>query len=245
MNLSRIKGLRPWQQEKHYVQVIILSLLSDYNLVFKGGTYLWFFHGLPRFSEDLDFTTSGRLSENIARKVSDGVRIYGMENELKIIANSPISFSFRILAEGPLNTGIRDRCVTYVEISKRERLMESPVPLRLDFPEYTIPVKRILGMSLNEVGSEKVRAILTRDKSRDIFDLYFLIRNKNISFEQGLVNKKLEFYKINFSRDLFMREIKARSQRLRKDLKNLVFVELPEYEDIVKTLENWIPEEIS
>ena len=65
-----------------------MNLLSDYNLVFKGGTYLWFFQGLQRFSEDLDFTLSGRLSANTAQKVSEGVRIYGMDNEVKTLTNN-------------------------------------------------------------------------------------------------------------------------------------------------------------
>ncbi len=241
MKISKIKGLRPWQQERHYLQAITLSLLSDYNLVFKGGTYLWFFHGLQRFSEDLDFTSSGRLTSNVAQKVSDGVSIYGMENEVKIMADSQNSFLFRIIANGPLNSGIKDRCVVYVEISKREKAMEDPIPLKLDFPEYTLPIKRILGMDLNEVGSEKIRAILTRTKNRDIFDLYFLISNKGISFKRELVNEKLKYYKEKFSKDVFMREVKSRSQRFKKDMRNLVFVEIPEYEDIIEKMENWIP----
>lgn len=217
-----------------------MNLLSDYSLVFKGGTYLWFFHGLQRFSEDLDFTLVGKLPSDIAQKVSDGVKIYGMENELKVMTNNSTTFSFRIIANGPLNTGLRDRCVVYVEISKREKVIEDRLPLRIDFPEYAIPVKRVSGMNLDEVGSEKIRAILTRNKTRDIFDLYFLISNKKILFRPELVSKKLEYYRINFSRDLFIREINSRAQRFERDLKNLVFVELPGYESVVKNIEEWI-----
>ena len=170
MRISKVKGLRPWQMEKHYLMAIILNLLSDYNLVFKGGTYLWFFHGLPRFSEDLDFTATGRIPTDLAQKVSDGVKIYGTENELKVITDNSTTFSFRIIANGPLNTSIKDRCVVYVEISKRENVIQDRFPLKMDFPEYSIPVKRISGMNLDEVGSEKVRAILTRKKGRDMYE---------------------------------------------------------------------------
>ncbi len=240
MRISKVKGLRPWQMEKHYLMAIILNLLSDYNLVFKGGTYLWFFHGLPRFSEDLDFTATGRIPTDLAQKVSDGVKIYGTENELKVITDNSTTFSFRIIANGPLNTSIKDRCVVYVEISKRENVIQDRFPLKMDFPEYSIPVKRISGMNLDEVGSEKVRAILTRKKGRDIFDLYFLIDSKKILFNQDLINLKLDFYRMNFSTFLFVNEVKSRAQRFEKDLKNLVFNKLPDYESIMEKIERWI-----
>ncbi len=113
----------------------------------------------------------------------------------------------------------------------------------VDFPEYAIPVKRVLGMDLNEVGSEKISAILTRNKSGVIFDLYYLISSKRISFKRELVDAKLEFYGVKFSRDLFTREVKSRTQRLAKDLKGLVFAKIPEYEYVVDTFENWVPED--
>ena len=226
--------------EKHYLQAIILSLLSDYSLVFKGGTYLWFFYGLQRFSEDLDFTSTGKIPSNIARKVSDGVRIYGMENELRVITDNSTTFSFRIIANGPLNTGIKDRCAAYVEISKHENVLEERIPLKIDFPEYSIPVRRISGMNLDEVSYEKVRAILTIKKNRDIFDLYYLANSKKVLFRQDLINKKLEFYKMNFSADSFAHELNSRAQRFGKDLKNLVFGELPDYDEVVKALDKWI-----
>ena len=131
----------------------------------------------------------------------------------------------------------------YVEIGKREKVLEEPVPLMVDFPEYAIPVKRVLGMDLNEVGSEKISAILTRNKSGVIFDLYYLISSKRISFKRELVDAKLEFYGVKFSRDLFTREVKSRTQRLAKDLKGLVFAKIPEYEYVVDTFENWVPED--
>jgi predicted nucleotidyltransferase component of viral defense system len=62
--------MRTWQQEKHYLQSLILTIVSDYPLVFKGGTYLWLFHGLNRFSEDLDFTAKGTLKKDFPQYIS-------------------------------------------------------------------------------------------------------------------------------------------------------------------------------
>jgi len=52
------------QQQVHYFQAIVLGAVSNFNLVFKGGTYLWFCHKLPRFSEDLDFTIKEDINTN-------------------------------------------------------------------------------------------------------------------------------------------------------------------------------------
>ena len=45
---------------------------------------------------------------------------------------------------------------------------------------------------------------------------------------------------MEFSTDLFMKEVKSRAQRFEKDLKNLVFNKLPDYESIMEKIERWI-----
>ena len=144
----------------------MLNSISELPVVFKGGTYLWFFHGLRRFSEDLDFTASEELPEAVAEGVSKSLALFGVENELKKIADSETTISFRISANGPLNTGLKDRCIVYVEISKREKVVEDTISLKFDRPEYQLPIKSLAGMALEEVGAEKVRAILTRQRAQ-------------------------------------------------------------------------------
>ena len=117
-------------------------------MVFKGGTYLWFFGGLDRFSEDLDFTQNGKISPNIPDIVSRDLKLYGIENEMKIMKDDDLGLSFRIAALGPLHTSDKDRCFVYVEISRREPVILKQVPLKLDFPEYQLQVHRIPGMAL-------------------------------------------------------------------------------------------------
>ena len=59
IRFAKVNRLKPHQQEKHYLQTATLAgvytAVAD-ELVFKGGTALFFFYGLDRFSEDLDFT---------------------------------------------------------------------------------------------------------------------------------------------------------------------------------------------
>lgn len=238
--ISKLFGMRPWQQEKHYLQSLILSIISDLPIVFKGGTYLWMFHGLNRFSEDLDFTSRGNVREDFPEFVSRSIRLYGYENEVKIIKSNEHGISVRFLIEGPLHKNDKNRCVIYVEISGREKTVLPCIPLKLDFPQYDIPVKNLLGMNLDEVGSEKVRAILTREKARDIFDLYFLIRQKEIKLDTELINKKLAYYGIRFDSNQFIQELKSRGNLYSKTLKPLVFGEVPQFDEVVSCIGKWV-----
>jgi predicted nucleotidyltransferase component of viral defense system len=211
-------------------------------VVFKGGTYLWFFGGLDRFSEDLDFTQNGKISPNIPDIVSRDLELYGIENEMKIMKDDDLGLSFRIAALGPLHTSDKDRCFVYVEISRREPVILKQVPLKLDFPEYQLQVHRIPGMALQEVGSEKVRAILTRKKARDIYDLHYLVTRKGIGFDQDLIDEKLRFYQNIFSAKEFVDQLESREKQFKRELVGTVFGELPEYSSVVETLRKWINE---
>lgn len=239
ISFSKLNGLRPNQQEKHYIQTLVLTALSEEPLIFKGGTYLWFFHGLPRFSEDLDFTQTGKLPQELATKVSQTLRMFGVENEVKMITDDECGFSFRLGAKGPLYTSEVSMCYVYVEISRRERVVGAPLSLKLDFPPYKLPTKIVRGFSLNEIGAEKVRAILTRDKARDLYDLYFLITEKKIAFDLSLVNEKLSYYRQTFSADAFNKKLKEKQIIWKSELEQLVFDELPKIENVLESISKW------
>lgn len=239
LEIAKLNGLKGWQQEKHYVQAVVLGVLAEQPLVFKGGTYLWFFHGLARFSEDLDFTAGEELPKNLAESVSASLELFGVENKNKAITDNETTLSFRISAKGPLNTVEIDECRVYVEISKRESVVEKPVSLRLDFPAYSLPVKRVAGMNLDEVGAEKIRAIMTREKPRDLFDLYYLVEKKQINFNEGLTAKKLAYYGKGFSKQEFLEKARQKQPYFEKELKNMVFDELPNFGEIIQKLQNW------
>ncbi len=240
ISLSRLHNIRPWQEEKRYMQALILNSLFNYPLVFKGGTYLWLFHGLRRFSEDLGFTSNGELNDNIPENISRDIKLLGINNDLKIIKNNDITLSFRIISNGPLYTGILDRTPVYLEISKREKIINKPLALKFDFPEYNMPVRILSGMSLDEVASEKVRAIYTRKKPRDIYDLFFLITKKGIGINKETVNKKLEYYNISFDKESFIREIMKQEENFSKTLKNIVMDQLPDINYIIEVIKSWI-----
>lgn len=238
--IAKVKAMKPWQQEKHYLLAVMLGVLSEQPLVFKGGTYLWFFHGLSRFSEDLDFSAIGNLHEKLPETVSKSLRLFGIENSLKIIADNSTSLSFRISAKGPLNTTQRDECRVYVEISRREAVEKKALPLKIEFPEYNLPVKRGQGMALEEIGAEKVRAVMTREKARDLYDLHYLIARKNIAFDMELIDSKLNYYNKKFTKKKFLESAKDKRKYYAKELGNLIFDELGGFETAINSIQDWV-----
>jgi hypothetical protein len=241
ISFAKLNNLRPHQQEKHYIQALVLASLADEPVVFKGGTYLWFFHGLERFSEDLDFTITGTTSD-ILQKISGSLRLMGVENATKLINDDARSVSYRISAKGPLNTSDIDLCHVYVEISKREKVMLPPIPLKFDIPAYGVPVKLFSGMALEEVGAEKIRAIITRNKARDVFDLAFLIGKKQIRFNQHLVNEKLAYYGVEFSAALFYDKLREKKTLWGPELKSLISQQLADFNSTYEMIRNWTSE---
>jgi predicted nucleotidyltransferase component of viral defense system len=187
----------PYYQEKHYLMSLVLSSIFSQvsgELVFKGGTYLWFFHRLPRASEDLDFTAIGEVDmDHIAGVLMDDLAAYGI-NAVRRDMDSPISFTTRLAMEGPIFDGVNPNFIR-LEVSLRSDLAREPVFASFRSPYTDVPNFTVLGMDLVEVMTEKTRAMLRRSRARDMFDVHFLI-GMGIPFDAELVRAKLAHYDI-------------------------------------------------
>jgi hypothetical protein len=231
LRAAELTGLKPFQEEKHYIQTLILrsiySRISD-ELIFRGGTALWFFYGLNRFSEDLDFSLIRNLNmDALIKKVTDDLELMGIKTTLRVEKDN-----FRVGAEGPLFTREIERCFVRVEISKRRDVVMKAIPeeydpIYRDVLPFSIPV-----MDPIEVVAEKVRAIMIRDRSRDLYDLWFLLKKK-VDFDRKLVGKKLAYYKKGFGPKEFIERIKMRRDYWETELKPLIIGKLPDF-DLVR-----------
>ncbi|MBI4043742.1 MAG: nucleotidyl transferase AbiEii/AbiGii toxin family protein [Candidatus Diapherotrites archaeon] len=243
LELAKLNNMKPWQQEKHYIQNAVLVSLAEYPLVFKGGTYLWFFHHLLRFSEDLDFTASQKLPGKIMENTLNTLENFQIKAKGKRMEGSVQGTSFRIASEGPLYKGKQSTSFVYVEISLRENILRETIPLSLKNENYGFQTKLLNGMALEEVSAEKVRAIMTRDKPRDVFDLAFLIREKKISFDLKLINQKMKYYNERFDQRLFLKKLQEKKQGWKRELGYIAFGKLPDFKSEMKVIQEWIQEE--
>lgn len=168
---------------REYCQHIFLSYLykksgSD-KLLFKGGTALRIIFNSPRFSEDLDFSSSNLSIDEINSLI---------DNVLKDIKNEGI------LCDKIVNPGTQgETSKGYFCIVKLKFLdFNSEIRLQVSFRDSEVlnnstliqneflPAYTIIYLSENILVKEKINALLDRAKPRDFFDLYFILRNPKL-----------------------------------------------------------------
>ena len=231
---AKTNRLKPYQQEKNYIQTAILAsiytALTD-EIIFKGGTALFFFYGLDRFSEDLDFTQIKQYDQKKFKKtISDMLNLINISHELKI-DKSLKGKNLKVKAIGPLFRGPRSESFVNIEISERNDILLSPeikeiVPIYDDLRPFTVPV-----MKKEEILAEKVRALMTRGTARDLYDLAYLIK-KGVSLDHKLINKKLSYYKKTYDKEEFIQKVKSIEALWQSELHGLV-QKTPSYDDVL------------
>lgn len=210
-------GFIPDLIEKDYYCSLILKAIfsnSSHHLVFKGGTLLNKVHvGFYRLSEDLDFSVS--ISEGTSRKTKSAL-MEPIKTILDDIVSKIDGISFRDPFKGHNSSSQYNACFEYESISSgekdtilfdiglREEIIISPATLNAQTlvtdpitGNFLIEPYPVQCLTKAEAYAEKLRATLTRAKPaiRDIFDLYYALRNQIINFNdkelQGLAKIKL------------------------------------------------------
>lgn len=230
--LAKANKLKPYQQEKNYIQTATLSgiytALVD-ELIFKGGTALFFFYGLDRFSEDLDFTRIKQYNYNqLKTTISDIFTILHVNHEIKP-GKSPAGKTLKVKAEGPLYKGPLSESIVDIDISERNDILLKPdikevIPIYDDLRPFTVPV-----MKKEEILAEKVRALMTRKRARDLYDIAFLLK-KQVDLKYDLINKKLSYYNKTFNQEECMLQASSIKDIWQSELHGL-FVKLPSFDD--------------
>lgn len=186
--------------EQDYVISLFLSRLylseGAGNFVFKGGTCMRLAYKLDRFSEDIDFTFRGEVSEgqlNISgplRAAASELSFTGVEAGIEKEKTGHASFSCRLRYKGPLYDGTQLSlgCIR-IEASTRKDLYLEPLWLPITFAYADVPTTRAMCMQETEVFAEKIRACLSRGKPRDFYDIWFL-KNKGVAPDIELARKK-------------------------------------------------------
>ncbi|MHB1708363.1 MAG: nucleotidyl transferase AbiEii/AbiGii toxin family protein [Thermoplasmataceae archaeon] len=224
-----------YQKEKDYLQHIILTRIysrAGNELVFKGGTSLQKTLGLNRFSEDLDFTHSNGIElDKVEKGLEELERFYPSTYEK---TRKGLSVNYKVKMEGPLYKGPMSMQTVRIEISLREKVLLEPTlqfvtPLYKDIQPYLLVV-----MDPKEILSEKIRALMTRSKARDLYDIYFLIL-KQINIDLPLVRKKLEYYEIKYDTGVLKERILKLSTQWNRELPALVRTK-PSFEAVVSAV---------
>lgn len=205
-------------------------------MVFKGGTLLNKVHaGFYRVSEDLDFAISAipRLSRKkrsasaqIAKKcVNEAIKKLELafskpfkgRNESRMY-NVEIEYNSLIFEDKrtiKIEFGIQET-VLETENLKAKTLLVDSITQKPVLPDFLVK-----GLSLKETYSEKIRAALSRvtPAIRDIFDVYYAVKNHLIDVEDMISMVKHKLNILNRKIDLSDNRKKEFLNQLQTDLK--------------------------
>ncbi len=199
--IAAVSGMHLYQQEKDYL--LKLFLYNYYRkfegAVFKGGTCIKYLYGLNRFSEDLDFNllNSSKEFETEVKKTLKEVSLAGIENSFIKAERFKDAFTCEISCCGPLFAGSKQsRNKFRIDAGKRTGTFIEP-EWQLVKSEYPETPENFLVKAMNEeeLLAEKLHALNSRKKGRDLYDAWFLVK-KGVSLNRELLEKKFEGKKV-------------------------------------------------
>lgn len=224
--------------EKDYLQAVLLQLIygNSYNLVFKGGTCLSKIYGLDRFSEDLDFDIGDDNVDAANRGVTRAIDLFKLSYFCNIhqVRHRGISNTIELRnIKGPLF----DISGTYQKLKIEVNLNERPIldPLGHFYAPQYLDIRKfaLRSMDIEEIGAEKVRAIMQRRKARDIYDLYYIANRLSRTISADLVKKKVNRFTISD----FQNRVKSFSDKAWRDELSNILIEIPSFESVKVVLE--------
>lgn len=193
-------------EKDYYCSLLLREIFQTKNhlLVFKGGTLLnKCYAGFYRLSEDLDFSISDK--QKTSRKQRLSLAKKSKEHIIDIVKKLSLDFSktfeghnesrlysaeitYNSLITGNKNT-IKIEFGIHEKVWERESLMAKTL---LENPLTQKPVLsdfHVVGLSLKEAYSEKIRAALSRKEPaiRDIFDIHYAIKKRLIEETRGYI----------------------------------------------------------
>jgi len=219
---------------REYIQHLFLSSLykikGSERLLFKGGTALKIIYGSPRFSEDLDFDGQNihqhELIDDLFLETISEIEKSGIEISLKEAKPTTggylgiISYNlYGVLSEMKFEISLRRG-------GKDDYETETIVGDYL--PSYSIihsPAKKIV------MG--KIAALLSREKPRDYYDIYFILRHPLLhefvdNNQLRTIERNLSKTQINFKKELSVL-LPVSHQMILKDFKKTLTQEIKKY----------------
>lgn len=219
---------------KDYFITLYLYLLKDIEgIYFKGGTALQkILLNYSRLSEDIDYTVTidmNEANEKIkkilkASKLTTGIT---KDKDVEGFTRLVIKYNFNG-QEGEI----------FIDLNKRAKLLLKPEKHEIKhFYQGHIPLFSVPTLAKEEMIAEKVAATIGRNRPRDHYDVYTMIK-AGMDINIDLVKKKCkqsgtEFDIIN----MFNKAAKLKT-RWDKDMIPLLSEEVP-FPEVMKTLSNY------
>lgn len=215
----------------YYLTLILFRLRTLENIFFKGGTALQkTILGQSRLSEDIDFTVTGDL-----KKVEKSIKgAIGKEEFISRIGKDKSVDKFvRVVVY--YNNLSGDEDTIFIDLNQRAKLLKKPEKHKINhFYKGFIPEFSSNTLSSEEMVAEKLAAAIGRNKPRDHFDIYMMLK-KNIPLDLVMAKKKCESSGHAFSVIRMFNRAKKLKNRWDEDLLPLLAEEVS-FQEVMKTL---------
>jgi len=191
--------------ERDYSQNWLLYgiMKSDLEMALKGGTGIRkMYIENYRFSDDLDFTlledySLEELNQNIVKSLDIAKKVAGIgfENE---ISTSEVENGYVINTYFKFSGSSNLRLKIKLDLTKKknENVILPLSKVDIIHPFSDVFECKVLGYSLMELYSEKIRALFQRIRPRDLYDIWFLSK-KNLDV-YDIVKEKFELKGVSF-----------------------------------------------
>lgn len=221
---------RDFNIAREYVQHIFLNYLykqaGSEGLLFKGGTALRIVYKSPRFSEDLDFSSfnlTAEQIENLFLSTLSNLERLGLSIALHEKSHETSGGYY-----GEARFNIYEHAIALeinVNVKAGETVSGEYKLVHGDFaPNYGL---QLLPETI--LVQEKVQALMIRQKPRDFYDLYFMLRTGLISPERREILRQVlpivETTRIDFRQELEV-FLPQDHQAIIRDFKNNLMAEI-------------------
>ncbi|MFT4305026.1 MAG: nucleotidyl transferase AbiEii/AbiGii toxin family protein [Candidatus Woesearchaeota archaeon] len=172
---------------KDYYITILLYLMKDIKgIYFKGGTALQkTILDHTRLSEDIDFT----LDREIKHVIKEIENVINESKKFGIIKRDKNVDKFvRLIVPYKSKLGYGE---IFIDLNERSKLILKPKNLEIKNFYPNIPNFNFPCLNIKEMIAEKVAAAIDRNKPRDHYDIYKLIKH-GFTIDMNLVKKKCE-----------------------------------------------------
>jgi len=192
------------------------------QLLFKGGTALRLLYQSPRFSEDLDFSSnihSIKMIETMLENVL--LELARQSVGMEIVEAKKTTGGYLFAAETNISGKVLGIKLNFVMKEKAKGVV---VMINSIF----LPSYNLVALRLEDLVQEKIQALLIREKPRDFFDLYFILRSNlakdtvmkmHVQIKELIKNKKGNFSELK-------QFLPKNFWSIIKDLRNNLLVEL-------------------
>lgn len=214
-----------------YITLLLYLMKDIKGLHFKGGTALQktILHH-SRISEDIDFS----LTEELKRVKKEIISSIKKADMFKDITEDKRVEKFTRLIVHYKGFGGEDGSV-FIDINERDILLQKPKKHKIHhFYEGFIPKFEVSIVSPEELVAGKVRAAITRNKPRDHYDLYRIVK-EHIPINIKLVKQKCKQADEEFGIIRMFNKAKKLKNQWDKDLVPLLTEEVS-FHEVIKTL---------